>query len=254
MDVKEKKNRRLSYLWPVMFWLLLWHIVSIIIDSKLILVSPLTVVGHLFVFIKEAEFWSTVLSSFVKIIGGFLLALLTGSMWAALSAKYKEIKQLLWPVILAIKTVPVASFIILALFWFSSQNLSVFISFLMVFPIIYTNVLKGIEETDEKLVEMAEVFQISSINKIRSLYIPQIMPYFRAGCSISLGLCWKSGIAAEVIGMPAGSMGERLQQAKVYWETADVLAWTVVIVIISLVFELLFLKILDKITAWWERM
>lgn len=254
MDVKEKKNRRLSYLWPVIFWLLLWHIVSIIIDSKLILVSPLTVVGHLFVFIKEAEFWSTVLSSFVKIIGGFLLALLTGSMWAALSAKYKGIKQLLWPVILAIKTVPVASFIILALFWFSSQNLSVFISFLMVFPIIYTNVLKGIEETDEKLVEMAEVFQISSINKIRSLYIPQIMPYFRAGCSISLGLCWKSGIAAEVIGMPAGSMGERLQQAKVYWETSDVLAWTVVIVIISLVFELLFLKILDKITAWWERM
>lgn len=254
MDVKEKKNRRLSYLWPVIFWLLLWHIVSIIIDSKLILVSPLTVVGHLFVFIKEAEFWSTVLSSFVKIIGGFLLALLTGSMWAALSAKYKGIKQLLWPVILAIKTVPVASFIILALFWFSSQNLSVFISFLMVFPIIYTNVLKGIEETDEKLVEMAEVFQISSINKIRSLYIPQIMPYFRAGCSISLGLCWKSGIAAEVIGMPAGSMGERLQQAKVYWETADVLAWTVVIVIISLVFEVLFLKILDKITAWWERM
>ena len=254
MDVKEKKNRRLSYLWPVIFWLLLWHIVSIIIDSKLILVSPLTVVGHLFVFIKEAEFWSTVLSSFVKIIGGFLLALLTGSMWAALSAKYKGIKQLLWPVILAIKTVPVASFIILALFWFSSQNLSVFISFLMVFPIIYTNVLKGIEETDEKLMEMAEVFQISSINKIRSLYIPQIMPYFRAGCSISLGLCWKSGIAAEVIGMPAGSMGERLQQAKVYWETADVLAWTVVIVIISLVFELLFLKILDKITAWWERM
>ncbi len=254
MDVKEKKNRRLSYLWPVIFWFLLWHIVSIIIDSKLILVSPLTVVGHLFVFIKEAEFWSTVLSSFVKIIGGFLLALLTGSMWAALSAKYKRIKQLLWPVILAIKTVPVASFIILALFWFSSQNLSVFISFLMVFPIIYTNVLKGIEETDEKLVEMAEVFQISSINKIRSLYIPQIMPYFRAGCSISLGLCWKSGIAAEVIGMPAGSMGERLQQAKVYWETADVLAWTVVIVIISLVFELLFLKILDKITAWWERM
>ena len=254
MDVKEKKNRRLSYLWPVIFWLLLWHIVSIIIDSKLILVSPLTVVGHLFVFIKEAEFWSTVLSSFVKIIGGFLLALLTGSMWAALSAKYKGIKQLLWPVILAIKTVPVASFIILALFWFSSQNLSVFISFLMVFPIIYTNVLKGIEETDEKLMEMAEVFQISLINKIRSLYIPQIMPYFRAGCSISLGLCWKSGIAAEVIGMPAGSMGERLQQAKVYWETADVLAWTVVIVIISLVFELLFLKILDKITAWWERM
>ena len=252
--MKEKKNRRLSYLWPVIFWLLLWHIVSIIIDSKLILVSPLTVVGHLFVFIKEAEFWSTVLSSFVKIISGFLLALLTGSMWAALSAKYKGIKQLLWPVILAIKTVPVASFIILALFWFSSQNLSVFISFLMVFPIIYTNVLKGIEETDEKLVEMAEVFQISSINKIRSLYIPQIMPYFRAGCSISLGLCWKSGIAAEVIGMPAGSMGERLQQAKVYWETADVLAWTVVIVIISLVFELLFLKILDKITAWWERM
>ena len=124
----------------------------------------------------------------------------------------------------------------------------------MVFPIIYTNVLKVIEETDEKLLEMVEVFQISFHYKIRYIYIPQVMPYFRAGCSIALGLCWKSGIAAEVIGIPMGTIGERLQQAKVYLETAEVLSWTVVIVVISLLFESFFLTLLDIITKEWERM
>ena len=131
---------------------------------------------------------------------------------------------------LAIKTIPVASFIIFVLIWFSSQNLAVLISFLMVLPVIYTNVLDGIRATDPQLLEMAQVFQIPTARKIRYLYVPQVMPFFQSGCSVALGLCWKSGIAAEVIGMPQGSIGEKLQQAKVYLDTPDLFAWTLVII------------------------
>lgn len=252
--MKEKRKRNKVQLWSVLFWLIIWHVASIMIDSSIIIVSPFVVLKQLFGLINQADFWRTIFYSFIRIITGFLLALLTGSMWAALSARFFMIKQLISPIMITIKTIPVASFIILALFWFSSVNLSIFISFIMVFPIIYTNVLKGIEETDEKLLEMAEVFQISFHYKIRYIYIPQVMPYFRAGCSIALGLCWKSGIAAEVIGIPMGTIGERLQQAKVYLETAEVLSWTVVIVVISLLFESFFLTLLDIIAKEWERM
>lgn len=124
---------------------------------------------------------------------------------------------------LAVRSVPVASFIILALIWFSSQNLAVLISFLMVLPVIYANVLGGIEATDRQLLEMAQVFQISVGRQIRYLYVPQVLPFFQSGCAVALGLCWKAGVAAEVI-EAAGVHGEKLQQAKVYLDTPDLFA------------------------------
>ena len=108
------------------------------------------------------------------------------------------------------KSTPVASFTILCLIWIPSRNLSVFISFVMVFPVIYTNVLEGILSTDPQLLEMAEIFRLPLSRRIRYIYLSQVMPYFRSACTISIGMCWKSGIAAEVIGMPKGSIGEKL--------------------------------------------
>ena len=147
-----------------------------------------------------------------------------------------------------------ASFIILVLIWVPSRNLSVVISFLMVFPVMYTNLLKGIESTDRNLLEMAQVFRISLPRRIRYIYVSQVLPFFRAGCSVALGLCWKAGIAAEVIGIPEQSIGEMLYNAKIYLNTPDLFAWTVVIVMISLLFEKLFLAGIDWCVAQLERM
>lgn len=124
----------------------------------------------------------------------------------------------------------------------------------MVLPVIYANVLGGIEATDQKLLEMAQVFQIPVNRQIRYLYVPQVMPFFQSGCAVALGLCWKAGVAAEVIGMPQGSIGEKLQQAKVYLDTPDLFAWTLVIVLISLSFEKAFLALLRKAVRRSERM
>ena len=154
----------------------------------------------------------------------------------------------------AIKAVPVASFIILVLIWGPSRNLSVVISFLMVLPVIYTNDLGGILSTDRKLLEMAQVFRIPLFRRIRYIYLSQLLPYLRTGFSLSLGLCWKAGVAAEVIGIPKGSIGEKLYEAKVYLETPDLFSWTLVIVLISVIFEKLFLRFIDKTVALIEKM
>ncbi len=119
----------------------------------------------------------------------------------------------------------------------------------MVLPIIYTNVLGGIQSVDRQLLEMAQVFRIPRLRVARYIYLPQIMPCFYSACSVSLGLSWKAGAAAEVIGMPRGSVGERLQQAKVYLDTPDLFAWTLVIVALSLGFEKLVLALIVKCAA-----
>ena len=227
--------------WAAIFWLLLWEAASLAIGSRLLLVSPVQAVLRLMELLPTGAFWQAVFFSFGRISAGFLAAAAAGILLAALSARFLRVEELLAPPMLVMKSVPVASFIILALIWFSSRNLSVLISFLMVLPVVYTNTLAGIRAADVQLTEMAELFRIPPLRRIRYIYMPQVLPYFQSACGISLGLCWKSGIAAEVIGMPQGSIGERLQQAKVYLDTPDLFAWTFVIVLVSLSFERLVL-------------
>ena len=92
---------------------------------------------------------------------------------------------------------------------------------------------------------MAKVFRVPLTRQLRGIYLPAVLPHFRSAASLGLGLCWKAGIAAEVIGLPAGTVGEALYNAKVYYETADLFAWTVVIVAMSVVVEKLFLRLVD---------
>ncbi|MDD6058296.1 MAG: ABC transporter permease subunit [Clostridiales bacterium] len=241
-------------IWAALFWVLIWQIGSMALGQEILLVSPVRVLVRLGQLVCEPAFWHSILFSSLRIGAGFFSAVFFGVLLAILSSRFQAVKELLAPAMLAIKTIPVASFIILALIWISSRNLAVFISFLMVLPVVYTNTLNGIEDIPEEIVEMAEVFAIPPGRRMRYLYVPQVMPYFRSGCEIALGLCWKSGIAAEVIGMPSGSIGAMLQQAKVYLDTPDLFAWTLVIVLISVTFEKLFLFLLQRGSRMLERM
>lgn len=242
---KEKEIR----LWAVVFWLAVWQLASLKLNNDILLVSPVRVFLKLGQLIPTFLFWKSILFTLSRLACGFGAAVLAGCMLAAAASGIRRIQELLNPVMLAIKSVPVASFTILALIWFSSKNLSVFISFLMVLPIIYTNMLSGIKNVDRQLLEMAQVFRIPRLRVVRCIYLPQVFPFFYSGCKVSLGLCWKAGVAAEVIGIPKGSVGERLQQAKIYLDTPELFAWTFVVVVLSLVFEKLVLFIIKKIMA-----
>ena len=137
-----------------------------------------------------------------------------------------------------------ASFVILALVWIKARNLSVFIAFLMAFPIAYTNLLEGLSAVDSKLLEMAKVFRVGKLRQLLYLYLPQLWPFLVSAASLSLGLSWKSGVAAEVIGLPRDSIGEQLYQAKIFLATDELFAWTLVVILISMAVEKLLLVLL----------
>lgn len=236
--------------WAVLVWLLVWQIVSMIFarlwpHGHLLLASPIDALARLFQLVLTAAFWQAVAASALRIFGGFLFSCVLAVICAALSARYRLIRELLYPPVAVIKAVPVVSFIILALVWLDARQLSAFISALMVFPPVYLNVLAGIGSADKKLLEMAKVFRVPLRRQFWGIYLPAVLPHFRAAVSLGLGLCWKAGLAAEVIGLPRGTMGEALYQSKVYYMTSDLFAWTVVIVLVSVVFEKLFLRLVD---------
>ncbi len=248
------KSKKWEKAVAILLALLLWQGAAAGLDSRLLLASPVSVWERLLSLCTESTFYSSVLFSFRRIVTGFLLALCCGTALAVLASRFHWIEVLLFPYLSIIKATPVASFIILCLIWLDSASLSIFISFLMVLPIVYTNMLQGIRETDPNLLEMARVFHLPIRRRLLYLYLPQLKPYLLSACSVSLGLSWKAGIAAEVIGVPDGSIGERLYEAKIYLSSADLFAWTIVIICISILFEKLFLSLLRKAYAGLERL
>jgi NitT/TauT family transport system permease protein len=252
MKLKAGRTRLKKYgikIAAVCFWLLVWEVLDLVIHEDILLASPFAVFVTLLGLIRTLDFWHTIFFSFGRIVLGFVLAITTGTILAVLSYLSVVIKELISPLIKIMKSIPVASFIILALVWIRATNVSVLISFLMVLPVIYLNVWQGLNAADEKLLQMAAVFHIGRIKKIKAIYIPTVIPYFVSAISIGLGFCWKSGIAAEIIGYPSGSIGLRLYEAKLNLMTKELLAWTVVIVIISILFEkavMWLIKLLQK--------
>jgi len=221
-------------LWAVLFWLIVWEIGALWVNEPILLVTPLSALRRLFELVQEAVFWKSILFSVGHILLGFALSAALGIVLAALAYRFRAVRELLAPLAAAVKAIPVASFVILVLLWVSSRDLSIIISLFIGFPVIYSNVLMGLDSTDRKLIEMARVFRIPFLTQLRAIYLYQVLPFLRSGLAVAIGLCWKSGVAAEVIGIPAGSIGEKLYKAKVYLETPDLFCWTLVIVLLSI--------------------
>ena len=231
----------------VAFWLCVWQAASAAVASSLILASPLAVLKTLAGLVPSAAFWHTVCQSTARILAGFFLGLAAGLALACLSAAFAFVRVLLHPLVLTVKSVPVASFTVLALFWLrDAANLSMLISFMMVVPVVYANTLEALLSVDAALPEMAKVFRLGAVRTARYIYAPAAAPGVRAACRVGLGLCWKSGVAAEVIGITSESLGEMLYNAKLLLSAADLFAWTLVIILLSFGFEKLFLAALGR--------
>ena len=234
------KNTRLSpalRLGAVAVWLLLWQLASMAVGLPLLLPSPLAVLLRLGQLCTGADFWLTVASSLLRILLGFLLGVLFGTALAGLCWRFRLIDVLARPLLGVLKSTPVASFIILALVWVKTTWLATVISFIMVLPLIYANVREGIDSADRQLLEMAQVFRLSRRKVFRYCYLPAILPFFLSAISSALGFAWKSGIAAEVLGRPARAIGSQIYDSKIYLETPDLFAWTLVVILLSVLLE-----------------
>lgn len=235
------------------FWLTVWHIAARAIDSSILLVGPLEVILRLADLLPTVSFWATVARSFGRIALGFSAALVAGVVLAVVAAGVGILDELLTPLVKAIRSVPVFSFIILVLIWADSAGLAAVVSFLMVMPIVYTDVREGITHRDAQLLEMAQVFDVPLVRRLLAIDVPGVWPYFLAANKVGLGLAWKSGISGEVIGLPSGTIGERMYQAKLFLSTADLFAWTLVVIILSFAVERAVLWLLGRVERQLER-
>lgn len=187
--------------------------------------------------LQNAQFYNTVLYSLLRILTGFFAAAVFGSLLSVIAYKLSFLETFFSPFMGAVKAAPVASFVVLALLAVGSKNLSALISFLMVFPVFYTSLLSGMKSVDKERFEAAEVFGMLRRDRFRFIYLPYVTPHLKSACQVGMGLAWKAGISAEVIGITSGSIGGKLYESKLFLETAELLAYTLVVVLLSLLLE-----------------
>ena len=230
----------------LVFWLAVWAAAAGLIGKELLLPSPLQVLRALLRLAGSAAYWTDIAFSLLRVVLGILAGTLLGTLLAVLTEKSAAAKLLLSPLMTLVKSTPVASFIILALLWLGRTVLPGFISALMVLPVVWANVSAGLQAQDPMLLEMAKVFGLSPGRVLRRITVPSVLPFFRSALRSALGLGWKAGIAAEVLTVPQRSIGKMIFESKLYLETSTLFAWTLTVILLSLLIEKLVLLLMGQ--------
>ncbi|MDD5018161.1 MAG: ABC transporter permease subunit [Eubacteriales bacterium] len=221
----------------ILFWFAVWQIVSLIVNQPLLMPSPSETFSSLGMLLVTSKFWLSVAFTFYRVVFGLAISVVTGIVLAFMASRSAALDNLLRPVVAAIKSTPVMSIIVLALVWFSESFVPVFSCVLLCFPIFYTNTLTGIRSVSGNLLEMSAVFRVRRKRVIKEVIIPSVLPHVYSALSVCLGFSWKSVVAAEVLSSPKYSMGFNLYATKLYLNTAELFAWTLTIIVISLIVE-----------------
>lgn len=217
----------------ILVWIFLWQILYLKVGKEVLIPSPLHTLSQLKEMLQEVKFYWQIAYTFKRVIVGVCLSLMLGVITAYLSDVSALVEAFFKPAVTLMKSTPVMALIILALLWFPSDQVPIFVCFLMCYPIVYTNLLVGLKALDRELIEMSRIFEVSRRLCIQRCYFPQLRPYLYAALDLSVSMAWKVVIAAEVLAVPKYAIGYALLDAKRYLETREVFAWVIVIVLLS---------------------
>ncbi|MBQ8545865.1 MAG: ABC transporter permease subunit [Clostridia bacterium] len=251
-----KKALKITFV--ILFWIGIWYLAVLIYSlfkGMSLSYNPLFPYPHhvflkLFELFSKGSFYLSTISSLIRILISTVIAVLLGIFCAVISSRFNFLHLFIQPLLSTIKSVPVTVFVFI-LYLLIFDFTSMFITILMVFPIVFANVYEGIKNIDKDLLEVCQAYKIPFGKRIKSLYLPTIMPYFVSALTSSIGLAWKAGIAAEALCPPDNSMGLHISLAKQNIDNEELFAWALTLIIINLLFEFAFKKLVKAAFKKW---
>lgn len=215
------------------FWLAVWVFAAALVAQPLILPGPGAVVVALLRLVCDAGTWAILVGSGLRILGGLALAAVCGGVLAGVSVRSRTFARLVAPALSFVKATPVACVVVLLLIWLGSARVSIAAVFLMALPGVYFSLVEGLTQVDKPLEQMFRLHGVRGWRLFCAHTWREVLPFVLSCARAVIGMSWKAGVAAELIGMATGTVGERIYQAKLLIETADLLAWTVLVVAAS---------------------
>lgn len=246
----KRHKKIIFYLLSIALIFAIWHLFSKLQGNNYLLPDIKSTFSALFDIVRSEDFFKTVLSTVLRVLLGLSLGVLFGIALAVVSHSSDAVRTMISPVISIIKSTPVASFIVILWIKMSGNELAIFIAFLMVLPIIWQNILDGYDSIDKGLCEVCRVYSFSYVKKFKFLVFPALLRHFIPGLITATGLAWKAEIAAEIIAYTKNSIGQEINDAKYFLDSPSVFAWTLIVIVFSLILELITRSILKRCKRW----
>lgn len=238
-NITKSVEKSVYFIFGIALIFILWAFASYTSGSSVIVPSIREVFVALVSILQTKDFYTHFAFSLLRVFITFSIAIVLSTAIGIVSAIFRQLNFFLMPLISVIRTIPLLPLILLAIVWFTPNYVPIFVSLLMIFPIIYNSIITAIDEIDINLIEMAQSYTVSKMLQIRKLYIPSIAPYFLSACSMSMGITWKSVLAAEIISLPKYSIGFLLYTSHQYLETANTFAYCIIALLLNALFEIL---------------
>lgn len=237
------KNKKL---WIIIGWIIVWHIIYVIVNKPILIPSPFNTIKALIEMTKQKQFYLDAGFTVIRVVTGVAVSMGIGSSTALVSYFFPLFKDILHPMVKLIQSTPVMAIIIVALVWFPSIYVPIFVCFLMCYPIAYNHTLTGLYSVDKDLLEMSKIYAVKKRYIITDIYLPHLRGATISILHLSMGMAWKVVIAAEVLAAAKKSIGYNMLNAKVYLETEQLFAWIIIIVFLSSVGESISIHLMEK--------
>lgn len=240
-DSITTNKSKIYYGVSILVLIIIWKIVSVIVGKPIIIPSPEETAGELIKIISSKVFLATVSSTVKRVLIGYLITMLASILLGIISGFNKAFYYLLKPLVMVFKSIPTMAVILLAIIWLKSELAPILVVFLVIFPMLYESTVHGIRNVDQKLIEMAQIYEIKGLRLLWNIYMPSIRSMISSSLSSTIGLSLKVVIASEVLSQPKISIGTSFQMEKAYLNTAGVFAWAIIAISIVAIIEI-FLK------------
>jgi len=243
------KNRLISIA-GILLLFLIWKIISLFAGSEQIVPSPENTLMTVIRVFGEKGFWISLIYTISRGLTGFVISILLAFIIGIPSGSNRSIYLLFNPFLVAFRSTPVISLILLAIIWLGNELVPVFIAILTMFPIMATNIADGIRNVDTHLIEMGKIYGIKHKRILREISIPSIIPFITSGVSSAMGFGWRAIIIGEVLAQPRFGIGTQMQNAQIYLQVSELIAWTLIAILISYIFEWIVRTIEKRFIKW----
>ena len=226
-----------------LFYFILWQMIAMIVNQSVILPSFLDVLNRLVYILSDVSFYNHLFITLFRVILGTLSAFVLSFIFAILSYDFKLINQALKPLVLVSKTIPNITYILLVLIWFSREMSVFFVTLLILFPVLYTQISTGLLGINPEHLEVLKLYPETYFHRLTKVIIPLIRTSLFEGLKGALSLGFKVGVMAEILGQVQPGLGYLMHIARMNFETVDLFAYTAIMIMVVVLIE----KSMDQI-------
>lgn len=232
--------KRYRHIGAVVFLFLLWELIAIRVDNDWLIPYPMDVLRLMASQTSSALFYQTILATLLRVIFGLVMAFITAFGCAVLSYRFRIFKDLFYPFLLLMRSVPNISYIIIILLWFGSESSSTMVNFLILFPILYANLYQGLVHQDPHLLKVLDIYPVRKKELLFRIYLPLLKAEILASLSSGLSLGLKVGVMSEILGQVSVGIGRQMNLSRLSYDMNGVFSWTGWIILLLMILDGIF--------------